>query len=188
MNMRQTQTPVSAFLHVRRTIGRALRNVLLTGLVFAVIGALLTEAVGAYLTRSYPTGPTHIAALVIALAVGYAAAVTVAFRALLTSIIQSMEWVVSEMEKVANRVIQQAETVIRPGEGTGGRSGPLSAPRTGLFSRSGAGLTDGVIVGVEDETPRASTGPLPLLPEDQPGGMAAVWAPLPPSGPTATAG
>jgi hypothetical protein len=135
---------------LRRTLTRALRDVVVVGLIVAVLAAAATEAAGAVLTGSLPTLPTHVAAVAVGLSLGYAAAVTVAFRALLGGIIEAMEWVVAEVERLAGGVIREAETVLRPSERSASPSTPLVAARAGT-SGSTAGLSGGMIGGIEDE-------------------------------------
>ncbi len=162
METRDTRPRGSAFGHLRHTIFGALRSMVLAGLIFAVLGAVGTEAVGAYLAQGVPTTGTHIAAIALALVLGYAALLTVAFRALLGGIIHAMEWVVGEVEHLAGGVVRDAESVLHlPGGEHGGRSVPPTATRS-AGGRSSGGMTGGVIGGVSDGTVRTSA--VALLP------------------------
>jgi hypothetical protein len=162
MDTRNTRSRGSAFGHLRHAIFGAVRGVVLAGLAFAALGAIGTEAVGAYLAQGVPTTGTHIAAVALALILGYAAALTVAFRALLGGIIHGMEWVVGEIEHLAGGVVRDAESVLHlPGGERGGRAGTTTATR-GAGGRSSGGLTGGVVGGVPDGTVRTSA--VALLP------------------------
>ncbi|HEV2405444.1 MAG TPA: hypothetical protein VGR88_08335, partial [Ktedonobacterales bacterium] len=77
--------------HILGGVRHALRAVVITGFLVAVIVAGATEAVGAFLTKSFPTGPTHLAAAALAIAFGYAAAITVAIEEILRAIIKAVE-------------------------------------------------------------------------------------------------
>lgn len=110
--MQRSHASETAFHHLRRTLSRTVIDILLFGLIGVILGGVTTEAISAALTGSFPTTPTHVAAGVIAMLLGYAMALTVAFRALLRGITQSAEWVVGEVERVAGGVVHEAETVL----------------------------------------------------------------------------
>ncbi len=135
---------------VMRTLRQGVRNILLGWLAFALLGAVVTELMGWYLTRSLPTGPTHVAAVTIALLLGYAAAVTVAFRALLHSLVESVEWVGSELKRLAGRVFHEADTVTPP---AAARQAGLAVAASGRAATwSADGFSDGVIGGLVDDS------------------------------------
>lgn len=150
MNRPQTSSPGSAFQHLRRTLFRALRNVIVFGLTGAVLGAAATEAVGAALTGSVPVLATHVAAVAVALLAGYAAAVTVAFSALLKGMVQSMEWVVGEVERLAGGAVREAESVLHLPEHTA-PAAPVAAPaQVGTVSSPSGMPSGGMIGGIQD--------------------------------------
>jgi hypothetical protein len=159
MNTQRTGVQESAIKHVRQAIGHAVQTVFVQGLVCAVIAAAVTEAIGAYFTRSLPTVPTHVAAVALALALGYAAAVTAAFRALVGSLGASVDWVVYEIEQVAGRVVHEAESVSHQAGGAPSPSGATLPPPAGTANWSTDGLAGMVIVGTEDGTQRAESLP-----------------------------
>src|SRR5690348_18311035 len=106
-------SPRTAFQHLRRTLFRALRNILVFGMLSFIMGAAATEVVAAVVTGVYPpTNLTHVAAGVVGVLLGYAVAVTIAFGALLTGLVESAEWVVAEVERLVGGVVHEAESEI----------------------------------------------------------------------------
>jgi hypothetical protein len=116
MKKPQTSSTHSAFQHLRGTLLHALRDIILLGLIGLVLGAIATEAVGVAMTGSLPTLPTHVAAGVVGLLLGYGVAATIAFSALLTGVVHSVEWVVDEIERLAGGVVHEAESALHPAE------------------------------------------------------------------------
>jgi hypothetical protein len=116
MNNPQPSSTHSAFQHLRGSLLHALRDIILFGLVGLVLGAIATEAVGVAMTGSLPTLPTHVAAGVVGLLLGYAVAATIAFSVLLTGVVHSVEWVVDEIERLAGGVVHEAESALHPAE------------------------------------------------------------------------
>jgi hypothetical protein len=143
-------SPRTALQHLRRTLFRALRNMLVFGLLGLILGAAVTEAVGAAVTGAYPTTLTHVAAGVIGVLLGYAIAVTIAFRALLTGLVGSAEWVVGEVERMVGGVVHEAESVLHlPEEIAHGATAPVPAQvGSGVASSRPSG---GMIGGIQDE-------------------------------------
>jgi hypothetical protein len=122
------------------------------GLIGVVVGVAATEAVGAALTGSVPTLPTHVAAVAIALLSGYGVAVTVAFSALLTGLVESMEWVVGEVERLAGGVVHEAEAVLHLPERAGPAApGATVSARVGSVSGPSGRSSGGMIGGIQDE-------------------------------------
>jgi hypothetical protein len=96
----------------------ALLDISVSGLIGVLVGVAATEVIGGLLTGSVPTAPTHVAAAVVAALLGYAMAVTVAFRTLLMGIVQSAEWVVGEVERLVGGVVHETESVLHLPEDT----------------------------------------------------------------------
>jgi hypothetical protein len=94
---------------VRQEVGQALRHLIAAVLLAIAVGAVAVEMAGMVATHAWPALPTHVAAIVVALLAGYAAGVTVLFRALLRAIGRSAEWVTNEVEQAARRVLHEAE-------------------------------------------------------------------------------
>jgi hypothetical protein len=149
MNRQPTPSYEPPSRHIFRALRHALRDVLVGWFVFALIGAAATEAIGAYLTRSAPDLSTHIAAVAMALTMGYAAAVTVALRAVIRSLVGSMEWVAGEVERLTGRVVHEAESFVHE---SGGPSALVPQPAGGRARGSGSasgGMSGGLIGGIE---------------------------------------
>ena len=151
MNTPQTSSTHSAFQHLRGTLLHALRDIILFGLIALACGAIATEAVGVAMTGSLPTLPTHVAAGVVGLLLGYAVAASIAFSALLTGVVHSVEWVVDEIERLAGGVVHEAESALHPAE-----QSTLAAPVASLGGAGGmripAGIAAGQMIGgIQDE-------------------------------------
>lgn len=150
-------SPMSALQHLRRTLFGALRGIFVFGLLGLLAGIAGTEAAGAILTGALPTLPTHIAAGVIGVLLGYALSLTVAFRALLLGLVQSMEWVVGEVERLAGGVVHEAESVLHLPQDVARAAtsaiAPVPAPvgGTGASGASGGMPHGGMIGGIQDE-------------------------------------
>ncbi|HEX9037667.1 MAG TPA: hypothetical protein VF808_11830 [Ktedonobacterales bacterium] len=145
MQNSQAQAPGAALHHLRRTLSHTLTDILLFGLIGAVVGGGSAEVVGWVLTGSVPNAPTHVAAVVVAVLLAYAMALTVAFRALLKGITQSAEWVVGEVERVVGGVVHEADTVLHIPEDIAHMSQPSPA-------RDGARQPVGMIAGIPEES------------------------------------
>ncbi|HEY1390782.1 MAG TPA: hypothetical protein VGF38_19765 [Ktedonobacterales bacterium] len=146
MHQSQTSTSRSAFQHLRGTLFHALRDIILFGLIGLALGAIATEAVGMAMTGSMPTRPTHVAAGAVGLLAGYAVAATIAFSALVTGVVHSVEWAVDEVERVASGLAHEAETALHPAE----HSAPagLTLPSVGSDGmRTPAGISAGQMIG-----------------------------------------
>lgn len=125
--------------HILHGLRRALRAVALTFLIGALIAAGATEAVGAFLTHSFPPpGPTHLAAAAIAITFGYAAAITVAIEEILRAIIKAVEIIVEEAEKVEKKAVQEIEVLSRKAEEEAVRLGRTAVTDAGSFGRAAA--------------------------------------------------
>lgn len=147
----------SAFDHMRHAVTTALRDVVVSGLVCLSMGAVVTEVVAYVLTGVVPSTPTHIAAGVIGLMCGYAAAVTALLAAVLRSLGASMEWVIGEVERVAGGAIHEAESVlhVRQPEREVEPRATVAAPTRGGAGGS-EGMASGLIGGIVADAPRRS--------------------------------
>jgi hypothetical protein len=85
---------------------------LIQGLLFGLLGALLVETIAIVSAHTLPSGPTHWIALAIALLMGYAAIVTVALRETVRGIVSSLERITEELEKLASHTLHNAETLL----------------------------------------------------------------------------
>ena len=151
MHQSQTSTSRSSFQQLRGTLFHALRDIILFGLIGLALGAIATEAVGMAMTGSLPTRPTHVAAGAVGLLVGYAVAATIAFSALLTGVVHSVEWAVDEVERVASGLAHEAETALHPAEHSTSAAPALSSVERG-GTRAPVGIAAGQMIGgIQDE-------------------------------------
>jgi hypothetical protein len=151
MNQPQTSAPRSAFQHLRGTLLHALRDVILFGLIGLALGAIATEAVGMAMTGALPTLPTHVAAGAVGLFLGYAVAATIAFSALLSGVVHSMEWVVDEVEHVAGGLVHEAESALHPPEHTTPAAPAVTSLGGGRMGAPAGLSTGGMIAGIQGE-------------------------------------
>src|SRR5579875_953994 len=97
----------TAAKHILVSALRGLRTIVVTGIVVAVVVVIITEVVGAYLTKSFPpTAATHLAAA-LAIAFGWAAAVTVAIGEIFIASIKVIELLIEEAEKAEKKAVEE---------------------------------------------------------------------------------
>lgn len=149
--------------HVLVGLRRAFYAVALTGLIVAVVAAVVTEVIAWFLTKQFPpSGATHLAAAALAISFGYAAAMTVAIGELLRAIIKAVELIVEEAEKLekkaqqeigvfAERAGQEAIKVGREAITDTGAAVRTVAGDAGAAGRAVAGVVGGVAGGVGHE-------------------------------------
>jgi hypothetical protein len=152
MHTSQTSAARSAFQQLRGTLFHALRDIILFGLIGLALGVIATEAVGMAMTGSLPTRPTHVAAGVVGLLVGYGVAATIAFSALLTGVVHSVEWAVDEVERVASGIAHEAETALHPTEHSPSAAPALSSVGTD-GTRPPLGMSPGQMIGGLQDKP-----------------------------------
>ncbi len=126
----------TAAKHILHAFRRALRAVAVTGLVVALVVAVATEAIGAFLTHSFPSGPTHLAAAALAIAFGYAAAITVFMEEILRAMIKAIELIIEESERVAAQAVREAEVLARKAEEEAARFGHAAVTDAERFGRA----------------------------------------------------
>lgn len=178
--------------HILGGVRHALRAVVVTGFIVALIVAGATEAIGAFLTKSFPTGPTHLAAAALAIAFGYAAAITVAVEEILRAIIKAVELIVEEAEKAEKKAIEEIEALARKSGEEALRFGRATVTDAGAVSRGAVGVVGGVLGGIGHEARSVEQGIGSHIPghhhpsEPQPATVAASMAPtLPATGDSA---
>lgn len=146
--------------HILTGLERGLRAVAITGLIVALLVALATEGVGVFLTQSFPTGATHLAAAALAISFGYAAAVTVLIGELLRAFIKAIELIVEEAERIEKKAVEELgvlgrraeEEVFKLGRTAvtdAGALGRTVAGDAGAIGRTVTGAVGGVIGGAE---------------------------------------
>jgi hypothetical protein len=162
--------------HVLTGLRRAFYAVALTGLIVAVLAAVVTEVAAWFLTKTFPpSGATHLAAAALAISFGYAAAMTVAIGELLRAIIKAVELIVEEAEKLERKAQQEITTLAeRAGQealkvGREAVTDTGSAVRTiagdaGALGHAAAGMVGGAVGGVGHEVHNVEHGIASHLP------------------------
>jgi phage-related protein len=97
--------------HILGTLQKAFRRIFVSFMLVFLIVATATEAAGVFLNggKFPPDGTTHLAAAALAIAFGYAVAITIAIEEILRGIVKSIELVVQETEKLAGEAIGEVE-------------------------------------------------------------------------------
>jgi hypothetical protein len=96
--------------HILGTLQTAFRRIFVAGLLVALIVGVGVEAAGVFLSGKFPPdGTTHLAAAALAVAFGYAVAITVAIEEILRGIVKSIELIAVETEKLAGEAIGEVE-------------------------------------------------------------------------------
>jgi|SRR5579871_13537 hypothetical protein len=151
----------TAAKHILVSALRGLRTIVVTGIVVAVVVVIITEVVGAYLTKSFPpTGATHLAAAALAIAFGWAAAVTVAIGEIFIASIKVIELLIEEAEKAEKKAVEEIGVLSRKAEEEAVRLGHTAARDAGAVGHSAlsdagalghlvSGAVGGVVGGVE---------------------------------------
>lgn len=123
--------------HILGALQRAFRAVFITGIVTIVVVAVLTEVVAYFLDGQQfpPSGATNLAAAALAIAFGYAAAITVAVEEILRAIIKTIELIVEESEKLAQAAVKEGEVLLREGGEEAARLGRSAAGAVGVLGR-----------------------------------------------------
>ena len=148
----------TAATHILHALRRAIWAMAVTGLIVALVVAAATEVIAFLLTKSFPTGPTHLAAAALAVSFGYAAAVTVAISEILIAIVKTIELLVQESEKLAEEAFKEAEVLARRAEGEAVRLGRGAVGDAESFGRGVAGVASGLVGGVVHEAESVEHG------------------------------
>ena len=128
--------------HILGTLQTAFRRIFVAGLLVALIVAVGVEATSVFLSggKFPPDGTTHLAAAALAVAFGYAVAVTIAIEEILRGIVKSIELIVQETEKLAGEAIGEVEKL-----------GKGALHEAGSLERGAAGVVEGVVGGAGRE-------------------------------------
>lgn len=129
--------------HILGSIERAFRAMAITGLIVALLVGLGTEGAGYLLTHDI-SGPTHLAAAALAIAFGYAAAVTVAIGEILRGIIKGIEMIVEESEHLAQEGLREAEMFAQHAEVDALHLGRAALGDAGALGRGVIGGAEGL--------------------------------------------
>ena len=96
--------------HILGTLQKAFRRIFVAFILVFLIVAVATEAASVFLSGKFPPdGTTHLAAAALAIAFGYAVAITIAIEEILRGIVKSIELIVQETEKLAGEAIGEVE-------------------------------------------------------------------------------
>ena len=177
----------NSFKHVLGGITHALRAILIAGVATAVAVGGATEAIGSAVTQQFPpNGLTHLAAAALAIAFGYAVAITVAIEEILRTIIKAFELVIQEAEKLGKEAITEVEKLGRAAAHDAGAVGRTVITDAGAIGRGVTGVVGGVIGGVGHEARALEQGVASHLPghHNNMGGVSSTAPTLPSSGST----
>jgi hypothetical protein len=143
--------------HILGALQRTFRAVFVTGLITVIVVAVAVQIVAYFLTGNQfpPSGATNLATAALAVAFGYAAAVTVAVEEILRAIIKAIELIVEESEKLAAAAVKESEVLLREGSeealrlGRGaiheaGALGRGAVQEAGTLGRDAVGVVSGV--------------------------------------------
>lgn len=120
MRTRYESVRKSGGQHILATTKSTGRAMIFAGLLSGIIAAILVEGFAMIAAGSF-TVPlqTHVYAAAFALVCAYAAIVTVLLRGVIATLVDSIEWVADEVQKLTEGVIHQAETVLGVQDGHG---------------------------------------------------------------------
>jgi hypothetical protein len=123
--------------HILTALERAFRAVALTGFITFILVAVAAEVVAYFLDGHQfpPSGGVNLATAALAVAFGYAAAITVAVEEILRAIIKTIELIVEESEKLAEAAAREGETLLREGGQEALRLGRGAATEAGVLGR-----------------------------------------------------
>jgi hypothetical protein len=134
--------------HVLTALQHSFRAILLTFLFTAVIVALAVEIIAFFINGAKlvaPSGTTHLVAIALAVAFGYAAAITVAVEEILRAIIKTIELIVEESEKLAAAAIKEGEVLLKEGGQEALKLGRGALNEAGAVGREVGSLGRGAI-------------------------------------------
>jgi hypothetical protein len=135
--------------HILIALEHSVRAVALTGLITGIVMLAAVEGVAYALTRQFPpTGATHLAAVALAVAFAYAAAITVALVEFIRGIIKAIEMIVEESEKLAVAAVREGETLVREGGEEAARLARGALGEAESLGRGVGGAVAGVVGGV----------------------------------------
>ena len=133
----------TAAKHTLEALRRALFAVFITGLLVFLITAVATELVGFLLTKQI-SGTTHLVAAALAIAFGYAVAVTVFLGEILRAIVKIIEMIVEESEKLAKAAVKEAEVLAQKAEHEAAQFGHTALGDAGALGRGAEHLVGGI--------------------------------------------
>ena len=143
-------------------VRHAIRLIFVEGILFALLGAFLTETIAIVWTRAMPPTPIHWIAVAVGLLVGYAAIVTVILRETVRGIVSSLEHITAELERLASHTLHDAEALLHRVDGPdadGGTPPTRAAPAGHAVAPSDAPMLLGdLLVEGAEPTPQRPVG------------------------------
>ena len=133
---------------------------MLAGLITAVIVATTVEILGGAMTGTWPTGTTHLIAVLLAIPIDYAVAMAVAISELARGMDASFEHIVTEMQGMRARATHAAEVQVAAEDQHVVDQGIEDIPHV-TKSAPPIGLMAGLMKGVEYERVETSVRALP---------------------------
>jgi hypothetical protein len=124
--------------HILGTLQKAFRRIFVAFILVFLIVAVATEAASVFLSGKFPPdGTTHLAAAALAIAFGYAVAITIAIEEILRGIVKSIELIVEETEKLAGEALGEVEKL---GKGAFNEAGSLAGGAVGVVEGAIGGV------------------------------------------------
>jgi hypothetical protein len=111
MKSRDHTREISSFRHILSTIKATAKTMVVAALCSAILGIAAIEVYGYATTGTASTLSTHLLAVVVGLVCAYGAVMTVLLRGMIETLVDSVEWVATEIERVTSELVHQAETV-----------------------------------------------------------------------------
>jgi hypothetical protein len=108
--MREHAREFSSARHILATIKATAKTMVIAALCCAIVGITAIEIYG-YAATATVSLATHVLAVVVGLVCAYGAIVTVLLRGVIETLVDSVELVVTEVERLTNSIVHQAETV-----------------------------------------------------------------------------
>ena len=116
MRMSRTTTPdhareFSSVRHVLTTIKATAKTLVIAALCCAVGGIAVVEGYGYVTTGTLSPLATHVLAVLVGLVCAYGAIVTVLLRGMIATLVDGVQFVAAEVERLTNGIVHQVETV-----------------------------------------------------------------------------
>jgi predicted PurR-regulated permease PerM len=140
--------------HVLGGMLHAIRAILVSFVVAALLAAAATEVAAFFLTNKVLSGPADLAAAALAVIFGYAVAVTVAIEEIIRAFIQAIELIVAEAEKVEEKAVEELGVLTRKAEEEAVKLGRTAVGDASSVGHIVTGAVGGVIGGVEHDVER----------------------------------
>lgn len=97
--------------HVLTTIKATAKTMVIAALCSTIAGIAVVEVFGYIMTGALGPIATHVLAVLVGLVCAYGAIVTVLLRGMIETLVDSVQFVAAEIERMTNGIVHQAETV-----------------------------------------------------------------------------